>query len=338
MPEGHTLHRLALTLDRAFAGTRPRVSSPQGRFSEGAALIDGLACVGAQAWGKHLFVSFEGERILNVHLGLIGVFDVTRYADPTPTTATLPAPSPVAPAPPPAVGAVRVRLVTDTHVADLRGATVVDLISPEQQAMILKRLGPDPLRAGEPGHDPARSLAKLARTDRPIAELLMDQSVLAGVGNVYRCEVLWRHRIDPFTPGRSVKPATWRTLWADLVELMPLGVSFGQIITLADQVSAATAFLALPAPAEGGADQPAVGSRGAGAPYLVDWRGGREGERGRGIADGPRPAYERVSPFPREYAVYKRSGEPCLVCGSKVRTRELVGRTLYWCGRCQRRR
>jgi endonuclease-8 len=51
-----------------------------------------------------------------------------------------------------------------------------------------------------------------------------------------------------------------------------------------------------------------------------------------------RPAYEAAGPFEREYAVYKRTGEPCLVCGSKVRTAVVAGRNLYWCGRCQRRR
>ena len=314
MPEGHTLHRLALTLDRAFAGGRVRVSSPQGRFAEGAALLDGLVLERAEAWGKHLFVTFEGERILNVHLGLIGVFDVTRYA--------------VGPAsgavPPPPVGAVRVRITNEEWFADLRGATVVDLITPEQKDAIVARLGPDPLRVGEPGHDTARSLTKLARTDRPVAELLMDQSVIAGVGNLYRAEVLWRHRVDPFTPGRLVKKATWQRIWDDLVDLMPLGVAFGQILTLQEQVDEAKAFLGELA----AAGHPA---------YLVDWRGGDEGEAGRKPAGQPKPAYERTSPFPREFAVYKRQGEPCPTCGSRIRTQVMAGRNLFWCGRCQRR-
>ena len=225
---------------------------------------------------------------------------------------------------PPPVGAVRVRLVNDEWVGDLRGATVVELITPEKLDATVTRLGPDPLRAGEPGHDTARSLAKLARTERPVAELLMDQSVLAGVGNVYRSELLWKHRVDPFTPGRLVKKRTWQTIWDDLVHLMPIGVAFGQIITLDEQAEAARAFLAEHA----GAGDTA---------YLVDWQGGTEGERGRVPAGQRRPAYEKVSPFPREYAVYKRQGEPCPSCGSRIRTQVLAGRNLFWCGRCQRR-
>lgn len=95
MPEGHTLHRLALTLDAAFAGTTPQVTSPQGRFTEGAARLDGRKVEHAHAWGKHLFVEFAGDLALGVHLGLIGVFSVDSYAA-TPGR------------PPPPVGAVRV--------------------------------------------------------------------------------------------------------------------------------------------------------------------------------------------------------------------------------------
>ena len=225
MPEGHTLHRLAGVLDRAFAGTVVRANSPQGRFVEGAARLDGRRCERAEAWGKHLFVTFEDDLILNVHLGLIGVFDVLPYAGGPGHE-------------PPAVGAVRLRLVNDTHVADLRAMTVVDVVTPEKLDATVARLGPDPLRVGQSGNDPQRSLAKLARTDRPVAELLMDQSVIAGVGNVYRAEVLFRHRVAPMTPGRQVRPRTWLAMWEDLVALLPLGVAFGQIITLPEQEAA----------------------------------------------------------------------------------------------------
>jgi len=72
----------------------------------------------------------------------------------------------------------------------------------------------------------------------------MDQVVLAGVDNVYRCEVLFRHRVDPFRPGREIRPTTWLAIWEVLVRLMPLGVAFGQVLTMDDQVTDAMAEVA----------------------------------------------------------------------------------------------
>ncbi len=79
MPEGHTLHRLAGALHHAFAGQRVLATSPQGRFEDGAAQLNGRVIERAEAYGKHLFVHADGDRVLNVHLGLIGSFDVLAH-------------------------------------------------------------------------------------------------------------------------------------------------------------------------------------------------------------------------------------------------------------------
>jgi endonuclease-8 len=288
MPEGHTTHALAGRLNGAFAGSSVAVSSPQGRFDDGASLLDGLRLVEASAWGKHLFVEFEGERWLNVHLGLIGKFSV------------LPRQTPLEQVP--VDGLVGLRLLNMGWVGDLRGPTQCAVVTPEKVQEIQARLGPDPLRADA---DPGLALKRISRSARPIAELLMDQAVLAGVGNVYRCEVLFRHRVDPFRPGREIRPTTWLAIWDDLVALMPLGVAFGQILTMDDQV----------------ADGLAEVGDGSAAAHTAAVSGARLGDR-----------------FERRFNLYKRTGEPCRVCGSKVRTQLVAGRNLFWCGRCQRRR
>lgn len=290
MPEGHTLHRLAGALNDAFAGTVPVVSSPQGRFADGAALLQGRRFERACAWGKHLFVRFEGEQYLHVHLGLIGSFEVTAsdgYAGR------------------PAVGQIRLRLAGPSAVADLRGAMVCEVVTPEGAEDIVARLGPDPLRDGA---DLERAWTRLHASGRTVADLLIDQAVVAGVGNVYRCEVLFRHRIDPFRPGRSLRRATGEAIWADLRLLLPIGVRLGQIVTMTDQVQHAI---------DGGYDQGAVPDLGR---VVSAWR--------------PNPA----GALERRFYVYQRAGEPCRVCGSRVRTRVVGGRNLFWCGRCQRRR
>ena len=72
MPEGHSIHRIARQISDVFTGERVQVSSPQGRYAEGAALLDGHTITGAYAHGKHLFVTFENDLTLNVHLGIYG--------------------------------------------------------------------------------------------------------------------------------------------------------------------------------------------------------------------------------------------------------------------------
>ena len=214
MPEGHTLHRLATSLTERFAGQVVEVSSPQGRFAESAGLVDGTELLGAEAWGKHLFILFEGERFVHVHLGLIGKFDLHEGAAP------------------PAVGRVRLRIVGRSSYADLRGATTCDLLTDQQREAVVERLGPDPLRDDA---DPDEAWRRISRSRTPIGALLMDQTVLAGVGNVYRAEVLFRHRIHPLRPGNTLRRGQFAAMWHDLVELMRYGVDTGRIDTVRDE-------------------------------------------------------------------------------------------------------
>jgi endonuclease-8 len=274
MPEGHTLHRLALDLAAAFAGRPVRASSPQGRFSDSAALIDGETVLGAQAWGKQLFVEFPGERFVHIHLGLYGQLSLRPHDG----------------APPAPVGQVRLRLTGEAAYADLRGATACDLWTREQRDACVARLGPDPLRDPADGGDAERAWARISRSRRPIGGLLMSQEVLAGVGNVYRAEVLFRHRIDPLRPGNTLRRSQWQAIWDDLVVLMRDGMERNRIDTV----------------------RPEHTPEAMGRPPRRDDHGG-------------------------EVYVYRRAGQPCLVCGRSVRTAVLDQRNLFWCPGCQRR-
>jgi endonuclease-8 len=256
MPEGHTLHRLATAVREEFAGRTVAVSSPQGRFAESARLVDGTELVTAESFGKHLFVAFAQERFVHVHLGLYGQ--------------------------------VRMRIVAGAprpSYGDLRGATTCELLTAEQRDVIVERLGPDPLREDA---DWTRAFDRVRRSRAPIGGMLMDQAVLAGVGNVYRAEVLFRHRLHPLRPGSSVRRGRFEALWDDLVLLMREGVRTGRIDTVHT------------------AHTPEVMGR---APRVDDHGG--------------------------EVYVYRRTGQPCHVCGRAVRTEVLGGRNLFWCARCQ---
>jgi len=276
VPEGHTLHRLASALTDAFGGSRVRVSSPQGRFETEAAELDGSTLLLAESAGKHLFLDFDADRVVHVHLGLIGGFEVHRGVD------DVPAP----------IGQVRLRLVgadddaRPSSYADLRGATQCALVTGSRRDEIVAKLGPDPLRADA---DPDRAWARISKSPRTIGDLLMDQAVVASIGNVYRAEVLFRHRIHPRRPGRTLRVGQWRAMWDDLVVLMADGVRTGRIDTV----------------------RPEHTPEAMGRPARVDDHGG-------------------------EVYVYRRTGQPCWVCGSLVRTDVLVGRNIFWCPTCQR--
>lgn len=212
MPEGHTIHRLARDHTPLLAGRPVAASSPQGRFAAGAQLLDGRALERVRPYGKHLFYEFDGDVLLHVHLGLYGSWTTGRH----------PAPEPK--------GALRLRLSTDEHWLDLRGPTACELFSPADRDRVLARLGPDPLHRGA---DPAPAWERIGRSRTPIGALLMDQSVLAGVGNVYRAEVLYRAGLSPFRPGREVPERIWDGMWEDLRVLLRAGVRAGHIVTTA---------------------------------------------------------------------------------------------------------
>lgn len=210
MPEGHTIHRLARQYRHFFGGRPVRATSPQGKFADGAALVDGRVLHAADAHGKHLFLGFETGWI-HVHLGLFGR---TTFGP--------------APAPPPAE-TVRLRLSDERGYADLRGPSRCALVTDAEKEAVHRRLGPDPLRADA---DPQRAWRRIAASRTPIAALLMDQKVVAGVGNVYRAEVLFRHGVDPYLPGRDLPRPVWEAIWSDLVVLMHEGVRTGRIDTV----------------------------------------------------------------------------------------------------------
>ncbi len=130
--------------------------------------------------------------------------------------------------PPPPRGLVRLRLLAGDRVADLSGPTACVLETPDGRAAAMARLGEDPLR---PDAD-ADAAGRAVRASRSaVGLLLMRQDLVAGIGNIYRAEVLFRAGIDPHRPGREISEAEWRALWADLRVLMQDGVARGRIVT-----------------------------------------------------------------------------------------------------------
>ncbi|GAB3130627.1 Fpg/Nei family DNA glycosylase [Glaciibacter psychrotolerans] len=328
MPEGHSVHRIARQFQRNFVGSRVSLSSPQGRFVAGAAQLDGHVMTDARAVGKQMFLEFDHDLWLRVHLGLYGAWDFSgeimmdatiasangRMGQTNQRGTTVPAildsagenslhsigaprrtrvrmseqeKESYAPEtfPPEPIGQVRVRLLTDTVCADLRGPTACEVLEPAQVDAVIAKLGPDPIL------DPSieaedRFVATVRKKSTPIGLILMDQSVVSGIGNVYRAELLFRAGLNPYAPGKSLTDDTVRALWNDWAHLLTIGVETGQMMTM-DNL-------------EGDAYSLAMANR----------------------AD--------------RHWVYKREGLPCRVCGTHITLEEMGARKLYWCPSCQR--
>jgi len=329
MPEGHSVHRIARQFDRNFVGRTVSASSPQGRFAEGAAVLDGRTPTQVRAVGKQMFLAFDDDVWLRVHLGIYGAWDFAGeiLLDPTIASAngrmgqtnqrgvdpvyddagenslsSIGAPRRARGAvrmseqtrglaeqtdaewPPPIVGQVRLRLLTDSTCADLRGPTACQLQTTDEMLATVAALGPDPL-VDDLVEGEERFVAAVRRKPTPIGQLLMDQKVVSGIGNVYRAEMLFRANLNPHTPGRDVPEETLRLLWQDWVRLLAIGVETGQMMTMDDL--------------DPEAHRRAMASR--------DDR----------------------------HWVYHRAGLPCRVCGTEIVLEEMAARKLYWCPRCQ---
>lgn len=210
MPEGHTIHRVARDQRADLVGHPVATAVVQERFAASAAVLDGRVLERVEPWGKHLFQHWEGGHLLYVHLGLIGKWK--RQPSPAPDM----------------VGQVRLRLIGPDQTWDLAGAMRCELIDPDERTAILAKLGPDPLR---PRSDPEPMWEKLHRSSKPMGALLLDQSVVAGLGNVFRAELLFLTGIDPRRPGKDLSRAEFNALWAETVRQLRLGLRRGRIVT-----------------------------------------------------------------------------------------------------------
>ena len=331
MPEGHSLRRLALTFQEWFVGSKCHTSSPQGRFEQGAALLDGRIMTDAYSVGKHLFLRFDADSDdvpfwLHVHLGLYGAWRFhaadgvgiaesigaprvasnphTRHGDTD--AATFVAASADNPAdnaqedddfswqPPLPRGAVRLRIDNGQVAADLNGPNQCEVLDDGEVDTVLDRLGPDPLGPNAREKSQAEEFANRVRSSRrAVGELVMDQSVIAGVGNIYRAEGLFRQGISPMRKGANVSRQRLLRLWDDYVDLLEDGVRTGKIRTV------------------------------------------REGD----LPDAESPEMQvalEQDPEALKWYAYHRAGRPCLVCGKPISEKTVQGRRLFWCSNCQR--
>ena len=218
MVEGHGTHRVAALHRRFLVGKRFQATSPNGRFTEGAAAIDGKVLTKAECIGKNLLYSFastekaDPEVVVHVHFGMSGRFSTHKLPGPAsgPTT--------------------RLRLLhAASSTVALCSAMTLQHGSPELLARKAAELGPDPLREDA---DPERLWKAMQKTTKPVGLVLMDQSCVAGVGNIYRAEILYKAGVHPELPANTVTRDQFQRLWFHTVDLMQRGFVTGSILTV----------------------------------------------------------------------------------------------------------
>ena len=223
MPEGDTIHRTAARLRDALGG---RVLTRV----EFARLAPPLPTVGAtvervEARGKHLLIHLSDGFIVHTHQRMTGTWHLYRPGSPWRRSAR----------------SARCVLGVSDVTAVCFAAPVVEVLDAGALARhpALRRLGPDLADPAADLDDAVRRARRLVETRAgmgealSVGELLLDQSVACGVGNVYRCEVLFLQRLDPATPAREVSGSVVRALLATAGELLRANLSGNARTTVA---------------------------------------------------------------------------------------------------------
>lgn len=204
MPEGDSLHRTARRLQE-LVGERVEVETPnpQGRAALDASRLDGRRLVGVEAVGKNLVLRFEGGYVLRNHLRMSGRWRV----GPRGKTAR---------------GRPWLVLRGADREAVLYGGRVLEL-----HGRALRRLGPDIL-AEPPDFDRMIANLRLGHGGREVGDALLDQRLVAGIGNLWRSEALWHSGVSPWRPLASLEDTELRRVLEEAARLMRASVEAGR--------------------------------------------------------------------------------------------------------------
>ena len=213
MPEGDTIHRVARRINAALADReieRSEAPNPRSPVHRRAGELAGRKLENAEAYGKHLLVHFEGGLVLHSHLGMNGRWSVQVDGDSRFTNPWL-------------------HLESGEAIAAQRGGKILRIVGEgkSRNDPVLRRLGPDPMRAG---FDPSEAAGRLRSlgADREIGEALLDQGIIAGVGNAIRIEGLYRARVSPWRKVADLAAEELDRVVTENVEVMRIGLETGR--------------------------------------------------------------------------------------------------------------
>ena len=212
MPEGDTIFRAARTLNRALAGrtvTRFESVYPALTRVDVDRPITGRAIEAVSSRGKHLLIAFSGDLVLHTHMRMHGSWHIYRPGE------RWQAPS----------HEMRIVIGTDAYVAVAFNVPIAEFLAGADlvRHAQIQALGPDLADPSFDREDVRRRLA--AHGDEPINDVLLNQQVLSGIGNVLKSEVLFVARLNPFTPVRAIDDATINRLIDASLRLMKMNIT-----------------------------------------------------------------------------------------------------------------
>lgn len=212
MPEGDSIFRAARTLHRALAGhpvTRFESVFPQLTRVHDDEPITGRIVERVESRGKHLLMHFSRDLILRTHLRMNGSWHIYRPGERWQRPR----------------GDMRIVIGTDAYVAVAFNLQVAEFETSRtiERDDSLGRLGPD-LLSGT--FDITAALARLrARNADPIGETLLDQRVMAGIGNIFKSETLFLTKVNPFVSVASLSDERLRALVETARKLLAANVT-----------------------------------------------------------------------------------------------------------------
>ena len=338
MPEGHSVHRIARQFDRNYVGHAVTASSPQGRFAEGAALIDGREVERVRAVGKQMFLAFEGDLWLRVHLGMYGAWDFAGEIVFDPTIASANG----------RMGQTNQR-GTELHEAspvfDLAGENSLASIGAPRRTRGRVRMSEQTRGLDDPGDG--------ADTEWPppvvgqVRLRLMTEATCADLRGPTACELQSPDEVqatiakigpDPLVDD----PAEGEERFVSVVRRKPTPIGLllmdqNVVSGIGNVYRAELLYRALLDPHTPGKVVPEEIVRG----IWRDWSRllviGVETGQMMTMDDLDPEAYRRaMASRDDRHWVYHRAGLPCRVCGTEIVLEEMGARKLYWCPTCQK--
>lgn len=331
MPEGHSVHRIARQFERNFVGKTMSASSPQGRFAEGAAVLDGREALSVQAVGKQMFLEAEGDVWLRVHLGLYGAWDFAGEILVDPTIASANG----------RMGQTNQRgTVVDEAILDDAGENSLASIGAPRRTRVHVRMSEQTKGLDDEGLEwppPVVGQVRLRlMTDITAADLRgptacvlqTPEEMLASVAKLGPDPLVGDPVLNEerFVQAVRKKPTVIALLLMDQAVVSGIGNVYRAEMLFRQRLN----------PHTPGRDVPEDVVRA----LWHDWVrllaiGVETGQMM--TMDDLAPEQYRAAMASRDdrHWVYHRAGLPCRVCGTEIALEEIGARKLYWCPRCQ---